>query len=207
MTSIQVQQLCKSKALQQLGFEELISTHISWVLLCKTLVLKIKKPVCFKFLDYSNLDKREEYCEQELILNTRFAPGVYLKTVRITTQGNTFFIDGIGKVIDYAVVMKRLEYRYLLANCFKNSTELNIASIKLLVDYVFYQHTISKTVHKPFHHDEFSERFNQVLKITKLISELFGKDGVKKVEKSVLISEQFLVSKNNLFVSRVTDGL
>ena len=56
---------------------ELIETHISWVLLTGQFVYKIKKAVQFDFLDFSTLEKRRFYCEEEWRLNRRFAPELY----------------------------------------------------------------------------------------------------------------------------------
>jgi aminoglycoside phosphotransferase family enzyme len=88
---------------------ELIETHISWVLIGKKRVYKIKKPVKFSFLDFSSIEKRKFFCEEEVRLNRRLSPDVYLGVVKITqaSDGRIAF-DGDGKVIDYAVKMKRL---------------------------------------------------------------------------------------------------
>jgi aminoglycoside phosphotransferase family enzyme len=61
----------------------LIETHISWILLTGTFAYKIKKPVDFGFLDFSTLEKRRHYCEEELRLNRRFAPQIYLDVIEI----------------------------------------------------------------------------------------------------------------------------
>jgi len=63
---------------------ELIETHISWVVLTGNFAYKIKKPVDFGFLDFSTLDKRKEFCEQELQLNRRLAADIYLEVVSIS---------------------------------------------------------------------------------------------------------------------------
>ena len=62
---------------------ELIETHISWVILTGEFAYKIKKPVNFGFLDFSTLDKRRGFCEQEIRLNRRLASGIYLEIVTI----------------------------------------------------------------------------------------------------------------------------
>lgn len=60
-----------------------IETHISWVLLAGDLAYKIKKPVTLPFLDYGTIDKRRACCAQELALNRRFAPALYLDVVEL----------------------------------------------------------------------------------------------------------------------------
>jgi len=85
----------------------LIETHISWVLLTGDFAYKIKKPVDFGFLDFSTLDKRRTYCEAELRLNRRFAPGLYRDVVPITATASGCRVGGEGPVIDWAVKMKQ----------------------------------------------------------------------------------------------------
>ena len=62
---------------------ELIETHISWVILTGDFAYKIKKPVNFGFLDFSTLEKRKQFCEQEITLNSRLAADIYLNVVAI----------------------------------------------------------------------------------------------------------------------------
>ena len=87
---------------------KLIQTHISWVFLTGEFVYKIKKPVDFGFLDFTTLEKRHFFCKEEIKLNRRFSPEIYLSVVPIVKRNNAFFIDGEGKIVDYAVKMKQL---------------------------------------------------------------------------------------------------
>lgn len=89
-------------------------THISWVILSGEFAYKIKKPVDFGFLDFSTEEKRRYFCEQELSLNRRFAPEIYLAVVPITRGGQGPEIDGTGPVIDHAVRMRRFDESQLL---------------------------------------------------------------------------------------------
>lgn len=84
---------------------ELIETHISWVLLTGDFVYKIKKPVNLGFLDFSTLEKRHQACTEELRLNTRLAPELYLEVVPITGSDAAPEIGGEGEAIEYAVLM------------------------------------------------------------------------------------------------------
>ena len=60
-----------------------LETHISWILLTGEYAYKIKKPVYLGFLDFSTLGLRRHYCEEELRLNRRLAPELYLELVEI----------------------------------------------------------------------------------------------------------------------------
>ncbi len=90
--------------------EELVETHISWVILTRDLAFKIKKPVKFSFLDFSTLEKRRYYCHREVVLNQRLAPKMYLNVAEIRQDGvRTTLEESSGKIIDYAVKMTRME--------------------------------------------------------------------------------------------------
>ncbi|GMR18562.1 MAG: bifunctional aminoglycoside phosphotransferase/ATP-binding protein [Gammaproteobacteria bacterium] len=84
---------------------ELIETHISWVLLTGNFAYKIKKPVNFGFLDFSTLEKRHTYCEQELRLNRRLAPAIYVDVVAISGSQDKPVISAKGEGFEYAVKM------------------------------------------------------------------------------------------------------
>jgi uncharacterized protein len=84
-----------------------IETHISWVLLAGELAYKIKKPVRLPFVDYGTLAARQGFCEEEVRLNRRLAPSLYLGVSRITGTPKLPEVDGPGPVLDYAVRMRR----------------------------------------------------------------------------------------------------
>jgi uncharacterized protein len=82
-------------------------THISWVLLTGPFAYKVKKPVKFEFIDASTLERRRHYCEEELRLNKRFAPDLYVDVVAITRDGDRVLVGGRGTVVEYAVRMQQ----------------------------------------------------------------------------------------------------
>ena len=84
----------------------LVETHISWVLLVGRYAYKIKKAINLGFLDYNTLQSRRFYCEEELRLNRRLAPGLYLGVVGVGGESGTP-IFGAVPVIEYAVKMRR----------------------------------------------------------------------------------------------------
>ena len=87
---------------------ELVQTQMSFVFLTDGYVYKVKKPVDLGFLDYTTLDRRQFYCQQEVTLNRRLCPEAYLGVVAVTENEDTFALDSQGEVIDYAVKMRRL---------------------------------------------------------------------------------------------------
>ncbi len=83
-----------------------LETHISWVLLAGRFAYKVKKPVDLGFLDFTDLADRRFYCEEEIRLNRRLAPHLYLDVVAI---GGSVISPTIGAqpAIEYAVRMRR----------------------------------------------------------------------------------------------------
>lgn len=102
---------------------EVIQTHISVVFLAGHQVYKVKKPVDFGFLDFTSLEKRKHFCEEEIRLNRRLSPDMYLgmTTVSQGPDGLRFGdnrqegSNGESVVLEYAVVMKRLDKQLLLS--------------------------------------------------------------------------------------------
>jgi len=86
---------------------QLLQTHISWVILTSGDAYKIKKPLRLAFVDYSSLDLRRHFCSEELRLNRRLAPSLYLDVVPITGTPLQPALGGTGPVLDYAVHMRR----------------------------------------------------------------------------------------------------
>ncbi len=101
------------------GVVELITTHISWVLLAGEYAYKIKRPVRYSFIDLTSLERRRLLCEEELRLNRRFAPDLYLDVCKVIAAGGTVRMEVPGatshtdagcnaeEILDYSVRMHR----------------------------------------------------------------------------------------------------
>lgn len=94
-------------ALAHVLHARIIETHISWVLLTGDTAYKIKKPVHLAFVNYASLQARLYFCEEEVRLNRRLAPSLYLGVARITGSPDSPALDGEGPVLEYAVRMRR----------------------------------------------------------------------------------------------------
>jgi aminoglycoside phosphotransferase family enzyme/predicted kinase len=109
----------------------LVETHISWVLLTGFYAYKIKKSVKFSFVDFSTLEKRRWFCEEEVRLNRRFASEVYLGIVPLTGSPLVPRIDGSGPPFEFAVKMKQFsseqEVHNILAS--KEQSEIFISQL------------------------------------------------------------------------------
>ena len=113
----------------------LIETHCAWVLLTGEFAYKIKKPVNFGFLDFSTLEKRRFYCEEEIRLNRRFAPQIYLDVVAIGGSEQQPKIAGGEAALEYAVRMRQFADGGLLSQLAEQG-RLEPAHIDQLVEAI-----------------------------------------------------------------------
>jgi aminoglycoside phosphotransferase family enzyme/predicted kinase len=90
------------------GGVEVCHTHISVVFLAGPYAYKVKKPVDLGFLDFTTLEKRRHFCNEEVRLNRRLAPSVYLGVVPISRTATGVQMEGHGDVVEWAVKMERL---------------------------------------------------------------------------------------------------
>jgi len=87
---------------------ELVQTHISWVFLTDGHAYKMKKPVDLGFLDFTTLRRRHHYLKQELILNRRLCPTIYLAVVPVTASKQGVKVGSRGDPVEYLLKMVRL---------------------------------------------------------------------------------------------------
>lgn len=98
----------------------LVQTQMSFVFLTGDYAYKVKKPVDLGYLDYTTLEKRRHFCHQEVMLNRRLCPEVYLDVVPITEEEGKISIEEKGKVIEYAVKMRQLPEHRMMDNLIRN---------------------------------------------------------------------------------------
>jgi aminoglycoside phosphotransferase family enzyme/predicted kinase len=85
-----------------------LQTHISHIFLTGGLVYKVKKPIRYDFLDFSTLAQRGYFCRQEVKLNRRLTHNLYLGVARITEDKTRLAVNGRGRVVEYAVLMREM---------------------------------------------------------------------------------------------------
>lgn len=117
----------------------LIETHISWVILAGPYAYKIKKSVNLGFLDFSTLAKRHFYCQEELRLNKRLAPALYLSVVPITGTFDQPQWGGDGEAIEYAVKMRAFPQEVQLDRLLARGA-LQASQIDLLARHIAHFH-------------------------------------------------------------------
>jgi aminoglycoside phosphotransferase family enzyme/predicted kinase len=135
-----------------------IETHISLVFLGDAFVYKVKKPLAFDFLDFSSLEARKRACEEEVRLNRRLAPDVYLGVVPIYKKaGGAMTFAPEGELVEYAVKMIRLPERMMLDKMAKQG-RVNRHCVAQLTEHlrVFYT-SLSPANLSPFRYLEIFE--------------------------------------------------
>lgn len=96
---------------------------MSWVFLAGVTVFKLKKPVKYPFLDFSTIAAREVNCREEIRLNRRLAPDIYLGVVPLTLEPDgKIALNGAGQVIDWLVKMRRLPADRMLNRAIERGT-------------------------------------------------------------------------------------
>src|SRR5512145_650742 len=91
-----------------------LQTHISWVVLTGLFAYKIKKPINLGFVDFSTLAKRRFFCQEELRLNRRLAPQLYLDVIAISGTPEQPRLHAQSAPIEYAVKMVQFAQETLL---------------------------------------------------------------------------------------------
>ncbi|WP_409281590.1 bifunctional aminoglycoside phosphotransferase/ATP-binding protein [Pseudomonas defluvii] len=120
------------------GFQ-VIETHISWVLLTGEFAYKIKKPMNFGFLDFTELAQRKHFCNEELRLNQRLTQGLYLDVLPITGSAEAPQLGGTGEPIEYALKMRQFPQSQML-NTLQANGELTAEHIDQMAHQIAQFH-------------------------------------------------------------------
>jgi aminoglycoside phosphotransferase family enzyme/predicted kinase len=123
---------------------EVRQTHISAVFLAGPYVYKVKKPVDLGFLDFSTLAKRHHFCEEEVRLNRRLAPHVYLGVAPVVQTSTHLQFEGEGEVVEWAVKMVRLPDNATLQERLARG-EVSVALVQTLAQRIAAFHRGAET--------------------------------------------------------------
>ncbi|MFW9853184.1 MAG: hypothetical protein ACFFDS_09585 [Candidatus Thorarchaeota archaeon] len=147
---------------------ELIETNISWILLTGPYAYKMKKKIKFgEVLDFSTLKKRLEACKNEITLNRRLAPDIYLSVEGINEKG---FLSDKGESIEYLVKMKQLPQESLLSYKVKNEKNLRDITIKNIAKRIAEFHQQNIIYPKFSHYESIVEKWDENFRTTKTYS-------------------------------------
>lgn len=185
---------------------QLLQTHISYIALTGTYAYKVKKPVNFGFLDFSTLDKRKYFCEEELRLNKRLCPDMYLDVLPITQKDSTLELDGDGTIVEYVLKMKEFPQGCIMTNMLqqgKISEETINRLCTILVDFYNMQEPteeIKKYGELPSVKQNIDENFDQT---KPMIDITVPKDIFWSIKDSVA---KFFERKKEVFGHRMKEG-
>lgn len=203
-----IDQILENNAFPDLALKaELIETHISWVILTNDFAFKIKKPIQYSFLSFSTLEKRKFYCEKELRLNKRLTDNVYLQVVPILFYEGKWTIEGKkGKVVDYAVKMKKLDNKRRMDVLLRKG-EVTEKHMDQIADRLAGFHAFTDTIEKePDVHGLWID-FSDILIVQEFLSKHLGKQAGVKIKAAVDFSKHFLKKYQYRFEERQKMGL
>ncbi len=185
---------------------ELIQTHISWVFITDCFAYKVKKPVDLRFLNFTTLRRRHHYLHEELILNRRLCPDVYLEVLPITIHRGQVRLGTKGRPVEYALKMRRLPQERMMdevANRGELKQEHLDGIIARLVPF-YAQAATSPRINNfgepaliAYNHEENFSLTEDLIGYL-LSNELFEKIGT--------FARNFLIDHRSLFLQRIREG-
>ena len=185
---------------------ELIQTHISLVFLTDRFAYKVKKPVDLGFLNFTTLRRRHHYLEEELILNRRLCPEIYLAVVPIVAHRQGLRLGGAGHPREYALKMVRMPQERMMDEV-ADRGELQVEALDRIIARLvpFYEQAAAgPRINKfgepgiiAYNHEENFSR-TEALVGRMLTRELF--------EEVREFSRSFLRGKRDLFLRRIREG-
>lgn len=182
---------------------QLIQTHVSYILLTGNYAYKVKKPVNFGFLDFSTREKREHFCHEELRLNQRGAPHLYLKVIPITRSGDTFHLNGTETPVEYAVQMQQFPTGTLFSDLFDQG-KLTEDLLERLARELARFHAKGAT-------NDYIRTFGEVAQIRQAIDENYdqtekyigGPQTQRQFDETRQYTDRLFAEKAHLFANRV----
>ena len=207
MTPDEIKLLCGEGTFERIPVEgELLETHISWIVLSKEYAFKIKKPVKFSFLDFSDKTQRKIYCEKEVLLNSRFS-NIYLGTEPVFLKDGKWTIGGIGpEPIDFAVVMKKMDGHKRMDHLVE-SGEVSDFMVVELAKHIALFHRKAGRIARPFDLENAKMLFNDILNVGEQLDEKCTVDRLKRsLQNAVPISDVFLEKNQKYFQRRIELG-
>jgi aminoglycoside phosphotransferase family enzyme/predicted kinase len=159
------------------GSVDVRETHISWVFLARERAYKLKKPIVLPFLDYGTPARRRRMCEEEVRLNRRLAPDIYLgvRALVATPAGVELADADDPRAVDYIVEMRRYDEARTLAALLARG-ELRRADVLAVASALAAFHDACHRVTprgQPVHavEREIDENFAELLPLAELHSE------------------------------------
>jgi aminoglycoside phosphotransferase family enzyme/predicted kinase len=185
---------------------QLSQTHVSYVLLTGDYAYKLKKPVNFGFLDFSTLEKRQHFCQEELRLNRRGAAELYLEVLPITLEGEKYQLGGMVEPVEYVVKMREFPQETLLSNLFETG-KLNEAHLEELGRVVAQYHAKTET-------NDYIRSFGEVAQVRAAFDENYeqtekyigGSQTQQQFDETKAYTNEFFAERAELFHKRIQNN-
>jgi uncharacterized protein len=185
---------------------KLVETHISWLIIGKKYVYKIKKPVKLSFLDFSTLSKRKIYCEEELRLNRRLTRNIYLNVLPVSLKDHQYYLNSTkGKRIDYAVQMKKLDTSRQMDLLLKKN-KVNKEHIVKIASTISRFHKNIPATYPSFSRKNAEADFNDILIVKDFLEKNIDEEISGKIIHAIRKSNTFLKKNEGLFRKREAQG-
>jgi hypothetical protein len=181
-------------------------THISHLFFAGNLAYKIKKPVRFSFLDFSTMARRRYFLQEEMLVNARLAPSVYLGVLPISYADGWWRLGSFDDPMEYALVMRRLPERRMLDFMLERG-QANPQMMEMLAAVLARFHARSKTglrISASGEPDAIRRLWEENLAdIRAFVGRLLDSETLESVER---FGARFLSVHRNLFIERVRSG-
>jgi aminoglycoside phosphotransferase family enzyme len=179
-------------------------THMSWIFLAGDRVLKLKKPVRFPYLDFSTLAKRHAACAAELSLNRRLALYVYENIMPLTNRAGRLSIGGDGEIVDWLVIMRRLEDSGTLEQALIGR-QLEVGSLDPLIDGLSQFYRRAKRINVParFHVSQWWRRLSENRRVLLGFGSILPVTTIRFVDR---VQIKFLIERANVLAMRALHG-
>ncbi|MFP4299782.1 MAG: AAA family ATPase [Spirulinaceae cyanobacterium] len=177
-------------------------THASFVFLTGEYAYKVKKAVDFGFFDYSTLDKRKHFCQEEIRLNQALAPEIYLEVIPITQTDDRYTLNSKGEIVEYTLKMRQFPQECLWSNLFeqgKLTSDLMMELGRVVADFHFNAHT-----------DEYIRSFGKIEQIKPAFTENYRQSKPyinrgqtqKQFDETQQFTDSFFDGEQDLFTQR-----
>ena len=185
---------------------ELVQTHISLVFLTDQHAYKVKKAVDFGFLNFTTLSRRHYFLQQELLLNRRLAPEIYLEVVPIVGRDAGVRLGGQGEPLEYALKMRRMPQERMMDEVAdRNELTLQVMDRIIAILVPFYQQAeTGPRINKfgeltliAYNHEE------NFARTEKFIDRALSKEAFKDI---VAYAWGFMTRNEELFAARICQG-
>jgi uncharacterized protein len=185
---------------------QLIQTHASYVLLTGDYAYKLKKPVNFGFLDFSTLEKRQHFCQEELRLNQRGANELYLEVLAIALVGEQYKLGEAGEPVEYVLKMRQFPQEALLSTLFEQG-KLNETHLNDLGQVVAQYHAEAQT-------NDYIRGFGEIPNIRAGFDENYqqtenyigGSQTQTQFTETKQYTDKFFAERQDLFASRIQNN-